>query len=112
MRRRDFLASGAALTAVAALPRGASADTPFAPKPDAWRKFEVVTRVEIVKPSGKAQAWLPLPAVSEPDWTQPLGNEWKTNAKTAVLERDPVIRRADAAPAMGGRRAGPDGRGR
>ncbi|HZO44938.1 MAG TPA: transglutaminase-like domain-containing protein [Xanthobacteraceae bacterium] len=89
MRRRDFLAGGAALTAAAALPRGASADTPFTPKPDAWRKFEIVTRVEIVKPSGKAQAWLPLPAVSEPDWTQPLGNEWKTNASAAVLERDP-----------------------
>jgi transglutaminase-like putative cysteine protease len=88
MRRREFLQSGAALTITAALPRGAFADTPFAPKPGAWRKFEFTTRVEIVKPSGKTQAWLPLPAVDQPDWTQPLGNEWKTNAKSATLKRD------------------------
>ncbi len=88
MLRREFLRSGAALTVVAALPRGAVADTSFAPKPDAWRKFEITTRIEIVKPSGKAQAWLPLPAVAEPDWTQPLGNEWTTNAKSAVLKRN------------------------
>jgi transglutaminase-like putative cysteine protease len=88
MIRREFLRSGAALTVIAALPRGAFADTLFTPKPDAWRKFEVTTRVEIVKPSGKAQVWLPLPAVAEPDWMQPLGNEWTTNAKSAVLKRE------------------------
>jgi transglutaminase-like putative cysteine protease len=89
MRRREFLQGGAALTAAAALPRGAFANAPFAPKPEAWRKFEISTRVEIAKPSGKAQAWLPLPTVAEPDWTQPLGNEWKTNAKSAELKGDP-----------------------
>jgi transglutaminase-like putative cysteine protease len=88
MIRREFLRSGAALTVIAALPRGAFADTLFTPKPDAWRKFEVTTRVEIVKPSGKAQVWLPLPGVAEPDWMQPLGNEWTTNAKSAVLKRE------------------------
>jgi transglutaminase-like putative cysteine protease len=88
MRRREFLQSGAALTVAAALPRGAFADTPFVPKPDAWRKFEIVTRVEIAKPSGKVQAWLPLPAVAEPGWIEPLGNEWKTNAKSAERKRD------------------------
>lgn len=89
MRRREFLQSGAALAVAAALPSNAFADTPFAPKPGFWRKFEVTTSVEIVRPSGKVQAWLPLPAVDEPDWTQPLGNEWKTNAKSATLKRDP-----------------------
>jgi transglutaminase-like putative cysteine protease len=88
MLRREFLRSGAALTVMAALPRGAFGNTPFAPKPDAWRKFEVTTRIEIVKPSGKTQAWLPLPAVAEADWTHPLGNEWTTNAKSAVLKRN------------------------
>ena len=64
MIRREFLRSGAALTVMAALPRGAFADAPFTPKPDAWRKFEITTRVEIVNPSGKVQVWLPLPAGS------------------------------------------------
>jgi len=69
MKRREFLRGGAALTAVAALPHSALAQTPFTPSPDAWRKFEVTTRVEIVKPAGKVQVWLPLPAVAEPGWT-------------------------------------------
>ena len=64
MIRREFLRSGAALTVIAALPRCAFADMLFTPRPDAWRKFEVTTRVEIVKPSGKAQVWLPLPALA------------------------------------------------
>jgi transglutaminase-like putative cysteine protease len=88
MLRREFLQSGAALAAVAAWPCGAAADTSFAPRPDAWRKFEVRTRVEIANPAGKVQAWLPLPSVAEPDWTQPLEYEWQTNAKSAVLKRD------------------------
>jgi transglutaminase-like putative cysteine protease len=88
MMRREFLRGGVALTALAALPRGALADTPFTPRPDAWRKFEVTTRVEIVKPAGKVQVWVPLPAVAEPAWTQPLGNEWTSNAKSAELKRD------------------------
>jgi transglutaminase-like putative cysteine protease len=89
MLRREFLGSSAALIVAGALPRSAFAAVPFAPQPEAWRKFEITTRVEIVAPSaGKAQAWLPLPAVAEPNWTQPLGNEWTTNAKSAVLERD------------------------
>jgi transglutaminase-like putative cysteine protease len=89
MLRREFLRGGAALAAAVGLPPGAWAELPFTPRPDSWRKFEVTTRVEIVKPAGKAQAWLPLPAVAEPSWTQPLGNEWTTNAKSAVLIRDP-----------------------
>ena len=40
--RREFLQDAAALT------HSAVAMTAFTPKPDAWRKFEVTTRVEIV----------------------------------------------------------------
>jgi len=88
MRRREFLQSGAALVAGAVLPRGAFADVAFAPKPEGWRKFEVATRIEIANKSGKAQAWVPLPAVADRAWTQPLGNEWSTNAKSATVEHD------------------------
>ena len=88
MKRREFLCGGAALAAAAALPRGVLADAPFTPRPQAWRKYEVTTRVEIVKPGAKVQAWLPLPAVAEPDWSQPIGNEWTSNATSAVLEHE------------------------
>src|SRR5919201_6695758 len=89
MHRREFLATGAAAALGAAFPRSAFAIAPFAPKPDVWRKYEITTRAEIAKPSGKVQAWLPLPAVNEPDWMRPLGNEWTTNASTANVKRDP-----------------------
>jgi transglutaminase-like putative cysteine protease len=88
MKRREFLRGGAALAAATALPRGALADAPFTPRPQAWRKYEVTTRVEIVKPGGKMQAWLPVPAVAEPAWAQPLGNEWKSNATSEALEHE------------------------
>ncbi len=86
--RRRLLISGAALSAVAALPRASAADTAFAPKPGAWRSFQTTTRLEIAKPRGVSQAWVPLPSVNEPDWFRPLGNDWRTNAASAVVYRD------------------------
>ena len=88
MRRREFLKLGAALTAGAALPRTASASGPFAPRPEIWRTFETTIRVEVARPSGTVQVWLPVPSVEEPAWIRPLGNEWKTNAKTAALKSE------------------------
>src|SRR5262249_16092572 len=88
MLRREFLRGGAALTAAVALPLGAWAELPFTPRPDTWRKFEVTTRVEIGKPACKTQACVRLPAVAEQGWTEPVGHEWTTNAKSAVLTRD------------------------
>ena len=45
--------------------------------------------LSLAKPSGRTQAWLPLPAVKEQGWIEPLGNAWNTNAKSAVLKQDP-----------------------
>jgi transglutaminase-like putative cysteine protease len=88
MLRREFLQGGAALAGLTVWPHAALAETEFAPKPNGWRKFEVTTRLEIGNPSGKVQAWIPLPSVADPAWTQPLEYEWKSNAKSAVLKRD------------------------
>jgi transglutaminase-like putative cysteine protease len=86
------LSGGLALTVAAALPGATRAQTAFAPKPAAWRSFEVVTRLEIANPSGKTQAWIPVPAVNEPDWFRSLGSAWTTNASKAALVRDPKYR--------------------
>ena len=88
MRRREFLQSGAALATTAGLSPRAFAEIPFSPKPETWRKFEIVTRIEITKPSGKTQAWVPLPAIAEPEWIEPLGSQWDSNAQAAVKQRD------------------------
>jgi len=88
MDRRDFLKSAAAATVAAALPQAARADTTFAPKPDAWRSFELVTRVSIDNPQGPMQAWIPLPSVSAADWIRPGDSTWKGNAVKVARVRD------------------------
>ena len=87
--RRNFLQAGLSTSLIAALPRGAAAQHVFTPKPDAWRNFEMVTRVELAKGQGATQAWVPLPSFSEPEWTRPMGSTWQTNARVAALVRDP-----------------------
>jgi transglutaminase-like putative cysteine protease len=87
--RRDFLKTGVALTAAAGLPGFASAQNAFAPQPGAWRGFQIVTRLEISKPDGKSQAWIPLPSVNEKDWFRSEASTWTTNGK-ASQARDPI----------------------
>jgi transglutaminase-like putative cysteine protease len=86
--RRDLLKAGAAMTAIAALPdRSWAQASSFAPKPDTWRQFEVTTRLEIVKPEGRVQAWIPVPSVNEADWFASGESTWTGNG-TAALKRD------------------------
>jgi transglutaminase-like putative cysteine protease len=87
MDRRGFVKAGVAASLVAGLPGIARAEA-FSPQPGAWRTFRMRTLVEIAKPEGKVQAWIPLPAVNEAEWARVTGNEWNTTAK-ASLERDP-----------------------
>ena len=61
LHRRDLLKGGAALSLAGLLPHAASAQAVFAPKPGAWRSFQIVTRLEIAKPEGLTQAWVPVP---------------------------------------------------
>ena len=86
LHRRDFLKSGLALSVAMGLPRAASAQTTFAPRPGDWRSFAVTSRIEIARPDGKTQAWVPLPSVNEADWFQSLGNEWTGNGAASVVQ--------------------------
>ncbi len=88
MNRRDVLIAGAVLAASAALPGMARAQAAFAPQPGNWRNFQTVTRLEIAKPSGLTQAWIPLPAFSDAEWFRPAGSTWTTNAPSAEIKRD------------------------
>jgi transglutaminase-like putative cysteine protease len=88
MNRRELIKAGAAFTAAAALPGGAYSHSALSPRPGNWRYFQTVTRVEIMKPAGGAQAWIPLPAFSDPEWFQPLGSTWTGNPSTAEVKRD------------------------
>jgi transglutaminase-like putative cysteine protease len=89
LHRRDFLKAGVAASAAMGLSRAASAQTEFAPRPGEWRNYAVTTRIEIARPSGETQAWVPLPSVNESAWFRSLGSEWTGNgAATVVKESD------------------------
>ena len=88
INRRDVLKVGAALTFAVELPALARADIDFAPRPGSWRDFQMTTRLEIAKPAGVTQAWIPLPSVNQKAWIKSLGSTWSTNGKAAPA-RDP-----------------------
>jgi transglutaminase-like putative cysteine protease len=109
MNRREVLRTGGALVAASALPTAAVAERAFAPTPGAWRSFQTVTRLELAKPDGAMQAWVPLPTFSAADWFRPAGSTWKTSSGTAEIKRDAkygaeflhvVWAGGDAAPAV------------
>ena len=78
MNRREFLGGAAVLATVPW--RRLLADTAQPAEP-AWRTFETVTRVDVVKPDGVTRVWLPVPMSSDTDWQRGLGNTWNGNAK-------------------------------
>jgi transglutaminase-like putative cysteine protease len=89
MNRREFVMGTTALSLAAALPRAAFAEPAFAPKPGAWRSVEVTTRLEISRPEGAKQAWVPLPSVNEAEWGRSGETRWTGNAATVTRARDP-----------------------
>jgi transglutaminase-like putative cysteine protease len=83
--RRALLKAGAAVSAAAAMSNVARADVRVDPRPGAWRRFEVVMRVEIAQAEGRTQAWLPVPAVNQQEWFKSLGNDWRSNGRAALV---------------------------
>ncbi|MGE0098569.1 MAG: transglutaminase family protein [Hydrogenophaga sp.] len=57
----------------------------FNPQPGAWRTFDVTTRVDITKPQGATQVWLPVPAV-ESDWQRSLTSDFRSNGSARLTE--------------------------
>ena len=84
--RRELLKAGLAASAAIALPPAARAKINFDPQPGAWRTFDVVTRMEIGRAAGKTQAWIPVPAVNEPEWFKSLGSNWTTNGRASLAD--------------------------
>jgi transglutaminase-like putative cysteine protease len=88
MKRRTLLQAALATPLLAGLPRWALAQQlPFEPKRGNWRTFEVVSRVEVVKPEGATTVWIPLPSV-ESDYQDVLGNTWSGNAVRTMVVTD------------------------
>ena len=87
--RRTFLQRSAATLSAACLPAlsaAQQAERRFEPQPGAWRRFEVTTRVDLLKPQGASQVWLPIPSVNS-DWQASQASSFSTNGQ-AVLAQD------------------------
>lgn len=82
MDRRSFLSAGVALSAAAAFPGLGLAQR------DGWRTFEVTSRIEILKPDGVTQFWLPLPCVDAPTWVHNEADVWSGNAGSVEVVRE------------------------
>ncbi len=88
MQRREFLKATAALSFATILPGTARSEVVFAPQPGAWRSVDLVTKIEIDRPTGKMQAWIPLPSVNESAWMRPGESTWSGNAASVTRVRD------------------------
>src|SRR2546428_1624965 len=94
MKRRTFLKTSARASAgimLAGLARPirswAAPASPASPAP-AWRTFEVITRLEILKPAGVTRAWVPMPLLPDTDYHKNLDQGWTGNAASMRVYRD------------------------
>ena len=88
MDRRIFLKSSAAFPLATALPHVAFAQqSDFNPTPTGWRTFQIITRVEVLKPMGVTRVWLPVPVIDD-ESQQPLDTNWTGNATTTRVTYD------------------------
>ena len=91
--RRTFLKNTAAAALAGVLPSLGFAQAPaalptrgnFAPQSGAWRTFDVTTRVDVLKPQGATQLWLPIPSVNS-DYQRSQGNSFSSNGATQLTQ--------------------------
>jgi transglutaminase-like putative cysteine protease len=87
MNRRDFLRANSSICAGWALSRGVPvlANTLAAGE---WRTFEVVTKVELLKPTGISRIWLPAPLIRNTPYQNTISNRFIAEGGTATLSED------------------------
>jgi transglutaminase-like putative cysteine protease len=85
LSRRSVLEGTGAFAASILVSRTAFADSMFSPVPGNWRTFETVITIQIAKPEGKVQAWVPLPAVDQDDWMRSGTSTWKADGADAAV---------------------------
>ncbi len=87
MDRRSFVKATSAFSLSAALPAFAQTPTAaaarvFNPQAGDWRNFEVVHRVELLKPMGATKVWVPIPVV-EDGYQRSLVTKWTLSSGKA-----------------------------
>ena len=93
--RRSFLRGSAVLATTLAMPAvlrpaTATASPLFAPRPGAWRSFEITTTIAVAKPAGRTKVWVPVPAFAGDGWMKPGETTWTNAAGQAEIVTDAV----------------------
>jgi transglutaminase-like putative cysteine protease len=89
MERRAFLKTAAGASAVVALGAAPRMLGPASASQAArWRKFEVITKVEVANPSGVTRVWVPVPLISDTEYQKRQGDTWTGNAATTKPYKD------------------------
>jgi len=76
MQRRDFLRFTGLASAGLAVPAAAASAFAQSSQADRWRVYEVVTRVEVLRPAGVTRVWLPTPLTSDVAYLKSLGDKF------------------------------------
>jgi len=84
MDRREFLVSAGGATIASLLPTSVSlvSRLPLAP---GWRGFEVVTRIEVLKPSGTTRVWVPTALIRETPYQKTFASSFDAAGGTAQM---------------------------
>ncbi len=87
MQRRDFLRSTGLACATLALPKAGRlfAESPAPSTSQAWRHFEVSTRVEVLKPSGVTRVWMPAALIRNTPFQKTFSNKSAAEGGSAKM---------------------------
>ena len=84
MDRREFLISGSGASIATLFPKTASSFAPLGVS-SGWRSFEVVTRIEVLKPSGPTRVWVPTALIAETPYQKKSANSFQAEGGKAQL---------------------------
>ena len=87
MDRRTFLSSASLLLAGAAVTKARPSNAEEPPG-GGWHTFEVVVRVELLKPNGKSHIWLPAALIVDTPYQKTIVNRYVADGGEATLHRD------------------------
>ena len=91
MDRRDFLRSAGIVTAGLAWPGSRTSFAQSSPAEGGWRTFEIVTRAEVLEPSGPTRLWIPAPLGAETPYQKAIATTFKAEGGTAKLVLDKTL---------------------
>jgi len=84
MNRRNFLQSGSIVSASLAFAKAGRLFSEVTTL-DRWRTFQVTTRVEVLKTSGKTRVWVPAALIREAPYQKTLANTFSCEGGTAKM---------------------------